>query len=166
MNIQVNDYLHALLQKLRVEPEMSNGILLELRSHLEERAKELEEEGFSTREAVAHAVRELGHPNLVAKGMYSIHSKGSWRDVLLATLPHLLLAALFALHLWSRYLLLSVLLVGVTFVALVGWRAGKPKWTYSWLGYSIGGPRPLVAHGFSGLGSWSLDLLDYGGPAP
>ena len=38
-------------------------------------------------------MRDLGHPDLIAKDMYSVHSRGSWRDILLATLPHLLLAS-------------------------------------------------------------------------
>ncbi len=162
MNMQVNHYLDALVEKLKVEPEMSKSILLELKTHLEERVKELEEEleeeGALTSEAVAQAVRELGHPDLVAKGMYSVHSKGSWKDILLATLPHLLLAALFALHLWTRYLLVFVLLVGVTFVALAGWRKGRPKWTYSWLGYSMAAPALswLMALAALAYGVWTF----------
>ena len=158
MDHHIRSYLDTLAERLKVDPESSKGILLELRAHLEERAKELEEEGLSTQVAVAQAVSELGHPDLVAKGMYSVHSKGSWRDVVLATLPHLLLAALFALHLWTRYLLVLVLLVGVSFVALAAWRAGRPKWTYSWLGYSMAGPALswLMALAALAYGLWTF----------
>jgi len=153
---ELQSYLHTLIRKLRLDPNTNREIILELQGHLEERIQELEKEGFTYGEALSQAVRDLGHPDLIAQGMYSVHSRGSWLDILLATLPHLLLASLFALHLWTRYFLVGVLLIAVTFVTLRGWKAGRPKWTYTWLGYSMAAPAlswmmALVALGY---GAW------------
>ena len=156
MDGQLQSYLHALTRKLKLDPRTNREIALELQGHLEEKIEELQEEGLTYGEALSRAVRELGRPDLIARDMYSVHSRGSWRDILLAALPHLLLATLFALHLWTRYVLVAVLLIGVTFVTLRGWKTGRPKWTYSWLGYSMAAPAlswmlALVALGY---GTW------------
>ena len=108
---------------------------------------------------MARAVEEMGTPNAVARGMYEVHSPGVWRDVLLATIPHFLLAAFFALHLWSHYFLVSLLLIAIAFVTWRNWRAGSPsKWSYTWMGYSLAAPAlswllSLVALGY---GAWTL----------
>ena len=152
----LQNYLHALTRKLKLDPNTNREIVLELQGHLEEKTQELEEEGLTYEEALSQAMRELGHPDLIAKGMYSVHSRGSWRDIFLATLPHLLLASLFALHIWTRYLLVIVLLIAVGTVALVSWKAGRPKWSYTWLGYSMAAPALswLMALVALGYGSW------------
>ena len=137
---ELQGYLHAITQKLKLDPHTNREVVFELQTHLEEKVKELEQEGLTYQEALSRAVHDLGHPDLIAKDMYSVHSRGTWLDILLATLPHLLLASLFALHLWTRYTLVAVLLVGVIFVTLHGWKSGRPKWTYTWLGYSMAAP--------------------------
>ena len=155
MEGELQSYLRALTKKLKLDPHTNEQVILELQSHLEEKILDLEEEGLTYDEALARALRDMGHPDLIAKDMYSVHSVGSWLDILLATLPHLMLATLFALNLWTRYFLVFVLLVGVTFVTLRGWKGGRPKWTYTWLGYSLAAPAlswlmALVALGYGG----------------
>ena len=156
MDGELQRYLHSLTRKLKLDPHTNREISLEVQSHLEEKIQELEEEGLTYEEAFSRAIRDLGHPEHIAKGMYSVHSIGSWRDILLATLPHLLLASLFALHLWTRFILVAVLLIAVTFVTLRGWKAGRPKWTYTWLGYSMAAPALswLMALSALGYGGW------------
>ena len=156
MDGELQRYLHALTKKLRLDPRTNREIALELQGHLEEKIEELEEEGLTYGEALSRALGELGQPDVIARDMYSVHSRGSWRDILLAALPHLLLASLFALHLWTRYVLVAVLLIGVTFVTLRGWKTGRPKWTYSWLGYSMAAPALswLMALIALGYGTW------------
>jgi len=108
---------------------------------------------------MARAVAEMGAPNAVARGMYEVHSPGVWRDVLLSTIPHFLLAALFALHLWSHYFLVSLLLIAIAFVTWRNWRAGSPsKWSYSWMGYSLAAPALswLLSLITLGYGAWTL----------
>ena len=158
VDVELQNYLRAFTRKLKLDPKQNREIALELQSHLEEKIRELEEEGLAYSEALAQAVRDLGGPDLIARDMYSVHSRGNWRDILLATLPHLLLASLFALHLWTRYMLVAVVLIGVTFVTLRGWKTGRPNWTYTWLGYSMAAPALswLMALGALAYGSWHL----------
>ena len=91
--------------------------------------------------------------------MYAVHSTGVWRDIVLAMVPHFLLAALFALHLWSHYFLVSLVLVGIAFVTWRNWRAWHPsKWSYTWMGYTLAAPAiswllSLIALGY---GAWTL----------
>lgn len=140
MDQELRPYLRSLAKKLRLDPDTQRNVLLELQSHLEDKARDLQSGGISRKEALQRAMQYMGKPGHIASGIYAIHSKGSWRDILLATVPHLLLAALFALNLWTRYALLVVVLLGVAMVAIRCWRKGKPKWSYSWLGYCMAAP--------------------------
>ena len=159
MTFEVTNYLHALARRLHLDPAQKDEIIQELEEHLEDKAAELETQGVDHDTAVARAVQEMGAPNAVARGMYEVHSPGVWRDVLLSTIPHLLLATLFALHLWSHYFLVSVLLIAIAFVTWRNWRAGSPsKWSYSWMGYSLAAPALswLLSLITLGYGAWTL----------
>ncbi len=169
MEAELQGYLRTITQKLKLDPVTNREVVYELQTHLEEKIKELEQEGLTYQEALSRAVQDLGHPDLIAKDMYSVHSRGTWWDILLATLPHLLLASLFALHLWTRYILVAVLLVGVIFVTLRGWKTGRPKWTYTWLGYSITGPAlswlfSLAALGYGAYSFFTTGDLPFSAP--
>ena len=150
MPFEVTNYLHSLARRLHLDPAEKDEIIQELEAHLEDKAAELETQGVDHDTAVARAVQEMGAPSVVARGLYEVHSTGVWRDVLLAAIPHLLLASLFALHLWSHYFLVSLLLIAIAFVTWRNWRAGSPsKWSYSWMGYSLAAPAL----------SWLLSLI-------
>lgn len=156
MAAELTNYLHSLARRLHLEPGEERDILLELEGHLEDKAAELEEQGLDRQAAYQLAVQEMGALEPVAKGMYTVHSPIIWRDVILATLPHFLLAALFALHLWSHYFLVTLLIISFALVTWKNWKAGNPsKWSYSWMGYSLAAPTL----------SWLLALitLAYGG---
>ena len=156
MAVEFTDYLHSLARRLHLEPSEEEDIILELEGHLEDKAADLESRGLDRDVASRIAVQEMGAPEALASGMYKVHSPGVWRDVLLATVPHFLLAALFALHLWSYYFLVALLLIGIALVTWRNWRAGNPsKWSYSWMGYTLAAPAL----------SWLLALitLAYGG---
>lgn len=158
MDAELRPYLDSLARQLKLDSRTQHDIVLELQGHLEDKVRDLQESGLPRSEALAQAARYLGRPDLIARSMYSVHSRGSWREVLLGTVPHLLLAALFALHLWTRYLLLVVVLIGVTLVALRGWRRGNPKWSYSWIGYLMAAPALswLMAVVAVAYGAWSF----------
>ena len=155
----INNYLNSLARTLHLDPYHEREILEELQAHIEDKATELEASGLDRETALACAVEEMGAPKAVASRMYEVHSTGVWRDVVLAMFPHFLLAALFALHLWSHYFLVSLLLVGIAFVTWRNWRAGRPsKWSYSWMGYTLAAPAlswllSLIALGY---GAWTL----------
>ncbi len=156
MPLDPASYLHSLAQKLHLQPSEEREILLELEGHLEDKAAELESQGMDRESALQLAVHEMGDPAPVASGMYKVHSPVVWRDVALATVPHFLLAALFALHLWSHYFLVTLLVIGMALVTWRNWRAGNPSnWSYTWMGYSLAAP----------ILSWLLSLitLGYGG---
>ena len=156
MAAEFSNYLHSLTRRLHLDPGEEQDIIEELEAHLEDKAAELEAEGIYRDTALQLAVQEMGAPETVASGMYKVHSPGVWRDVMVATIPHFLLATLFALHLWSHYFLVSLLLIGIAFVTWRNWRAGNPsKWSYSWMGYTLAAPTL----------SWLLCLitLAYGG---
>ena len=138
---EATNYLHALTGRLHLDPAEKNEIIQELEAHLEDKAAELETQWIDHDVAVARAVQEMGAPNAVPRGMYKVHSPVVWRDVIVATIPHFLLASLFALHLWNHYFLVSLLLIAIAFVTWRNWRAGSPsKWSYSWMGYSLAAP--------------------------
>ena len=158
MDGELQRYFHTLTGKLRLDPNANQEIALELQGHLEENIRDLQEDGLNYEEARSRAVEDLGRPDQIAKGMYSVHSRGTWRDILLATLPHFLLACLFALHLWNKYLLVLVVLGAFTVVALRGWKSGRPKWSYTWVGYSMAAPALswLMATMALGYGAWTF----------
>ena len=159
MPFEVANYLHAMARRLHLDPAEQDEIIHELETHLEDKAAELETQGVDHDTAEARAVQEMGAPGEVARGMYEVHSTGVWRDVLLATIPHFLLASLFALHLWSHYFLVSLLLIAIVFVTWRNWRAGSPsKWSYSWMGYSLAAPALswLLSLITLGYGAWTL----------
>jgi hypothetical protein len=152
----INNYLNSLARRLHLDPHREREILEELQAHIEDKAAEKEAEGLDRETALACAIEEMGAPRTLASRMYAVHSTGIWRDVLLAVLPHFLLAALFALHLWSHYFLVTVVLVCIAFVTWRNWRAGHPsQWSYTWMGYTLAAPAI----------SWLLSLitLGYGG---
>ncbi len=155
----INNYLNSLARRLHLDPQHEREILEELQAHIEDKAAELEAGGLGREAALACAVKEMGAPRTLASRMYAVHSTGVWRDVVLAMLPHFLLAALFALHLWSHYFLVSLVLVGMAFVTWRNWRAGHPsKWSYTWMGYTLAAPAiswllSLIALGYGG---WTL----------
>ena len=160
------DYIHAVARQLHLEPSQEREISLELEAHLEDKAAELQAQGLDQQAAQDLAVRGMGSGLTVAKGMYEVHSPGVWRDVLLATVPHFLLAALFALHLWSHYFLVSLLIIGITLVTWKNWRAGNPsKWSYPVDGVHAGGAHHLLAPGSPHVGIRRLDLGHHWRPA-
>ena len=159
MAAEFGNYIHTVARQLHLEPSQEREIALELEAHLEDKASELQAQGLDQQVALDLAVLEMGSGVAVAKGMYEVHSPGVWRDVLLATVPHFLLAALFALHLWSNYFLVALIIVGIALVTWKNWRAGNPsKWSYSWLGYTLAAPTIswLLALITLGYGGWTL----------
>jgi hypothetical protein len=156
----INNYLNSLARRLHLDPLREREILEELQAHIEDKAAELEAEGVDRETAMASAVEEMGAPRNLASRMYAVHSTtGVWWDVLLAMVPHFLLAALFALHLWSHYFLVSLVLVGIAFVTWRNWRAGRPsQWSYTWMGYTLAAPAIswLLSLITLGYGAWTL----------
>lgn len=137
MSTELDRYLDGVRARLRLGSSAKRGVIREIYTHLQDRVEELRERGLSEDEAGEAATRFLGSPELVCHEIYQVYSQGSWRQALLAALPHSLFAMLFALHWWQNIAWLSILLASILGVTAYGWRRGKPDWLFPWLGYSL-----------------------------
>jgi hypothetical protein len=79
----------------------------------------------------------MGNKKQVSQQIYEAYSQGSWKHVLLASMPHMLFGGIFALNWWQHIGWLSLILVLVIATTIYGWLHGKPTWVFSWLGYSL-----------------------------
>ncbi|PZC47016.1 MAG: hypothetical protein C1O27_001632 [Chloroflexi bacterium] len=151
-------YLGSVERRLHLRPEQERDILVELRDHLQERADDYRQQGMNPKLAFKQAVEDMGVPDDVARRMYDIHSGNSWRDAILAATPHLTLALLFAMHLWTRTAWVVVIVGMLALVSLQGWRRTKSMWLYPWLSYTLAIPilSSLAAMGAVAYGVWSL----------
>jgi hypothetical protein len=138
------NYTDSLKDYLRLDPTIEGNVVRELNTHLEDKSHELIESGLSEEEATATAAKLLGSPRIVSKQMYEVYSQGSWRQALFAALPHLLVAALFAMHFWQNTFWLVGMLGAITGAVIYGWWHGKPAWLFPWLGYCL---IPVIAVG-------------------
>ncbi|MEE8618930.1 MAG: hypothetical protein V3S84_02255, partial [Dehalococcoidales bacterium] len=88
-------------------------------------------------EAADRCVDLLGSAKLLARQIYEAHSQYTWRQTLLASMPHLLFGLLFALNWWQSIGWLLVVLVLIVSTVVYGWCRGKPTWFFPWVGYSL-----------------------------
>jgi hypothetical protein len=130
-------YIDGFKNCLRLDATIKANVVRELNAHLEDKSRELIESGLSKKEATATATRLLGSPRVVAKQMYEVYSQGSWRQAFFAALPHLLVAALFAMHCWKNGFWIIVMLIAIAGTVIYGWCRGKPAWLFPWLGYCL-----------------------------
>jgi len=144
MTTALSHYLNSIRDNLRIDLSDEREVISELETHIEDRLQELKETGLSEEEAANTCVRLLGSAKLVARQLYEAHSQGSWRQALLASMPHLLFGLLFALNWWQGIGWLLVMLALVLITAIYGWWHGKPTWLFPWLGYSL---LPVVGAG-------------------
>ena len=158
MTTLIRGYLANLGRQLHLEPPEEREILHELQTHIEDRAQELVETGVSSDEALAHALNDLGGSQRIADQLYEVHSRGSVYHTGLAVLPHLLIALMFAFHLWTSIEWALVMLGVARVISVLGWRKGRPRWTYPWLGYCL--VVPIISWGLAmsavGYGAWAI----------
>jgi len=141
---ELNHYLDSVRDNLRLDLSSEREVTSELETHIDDRLHELRQAGLSEEEAASTCVKLLGSAKLVARQIYEAHSQGTWRQALLASMPHLLFGLLFALNWWQGIGWLLVMLVLVLGIAIYGWWHGKPAWLFPWLGYSL---LPVVVAG-------------------
>jgi hypothetical protein len=137
-------YLDSVRDNLRLDSPVEREVINELETHIEDELQDLKEAGLSEEEAANTCVRLLGSAKLVARRIYEVHSQGTWKQALLASMPHLLFGLVFALNWWRGVIWLLATLVLVLATAVYGWWRGKPSWLFSWLGYSL---LPVVTAG-------------------
>ena len=144
MTALLSHYLENIKGNLRLAPSDEQEVLNELETHIEDKLQELTDGGLSEEEAAKTCLGLLGSAKSVAHQIYEAHSQGTWKQALLASMPHLLFGLLFALNWWQHIDWLSVLVVLVIGTTAYGWWHGKPTWVFPWLGYSL---LPVVAVG-------------------
>ncbi len=145
---EVRNYLDDVRSHLHLDPVTERQIISELYTYFQEKVAELEENGVCEKDATKTAIESFGRARVVARSMYEACSKGSWSDAVKASLPHLIIASLFAVHLWQHPVLAPLAFTVIVGVTLFGWWRGKPDWLYSWVGYSL---LPLLIIGYA---SW------------
>jgi hypothetical protein len=158
MSIANSGYFNSLSKRLHLEAPAEEEILEELQAHVQDKAQELIGAGVPSEAALNSALDDLGASDSVASQFYAVHSRGSWYHTALAVLPHVLLALMFALHLWTAPMWVALMLVVALTISVFGWRKGRPRWTYPWLGYCL--VVPIVSWGLAmsavGYGAWRV----------
>ena len=137
MTPELSHYIENIRYDSKLNLPDEREVISELQAHIEDRLQELTESGLSEEEAVKTCLEQIGSTKLVSQQVYEAYSQGSWKQVLLASMPHLLFGSLFALNWWQHIGWLSVLLLLVLGTAVYGWWHGKPTWVFPWLGYSL-----------------------------
>ena len=113
-------YFSDLRRQLHLQPKEGDEVLHELEAHVEDKTRELLDEGDPWDAALTHALDDLGGPDELAKELYQVHSRGSWYHTALAVLPHILLSGMFAFHLWTVPIWVFVMLVLAITMSVVG----------------------------------------------
>jgi len=131
----LSQYLDNIRDNLRLDLTAEREVIDELQAHIEDEFEEMREAGLSEEEAANTCIKLLGSAKLVARQIYEAHSQGTWRQALLASIPHLLFASLFALNWWQGIGWLIIILGVVLGMAVYGWLHGRPVWLFPWRGY-------------------------------
>ncbi|MBM4433154.1 MAG: hypothetical protein FJ025_04065 [Chloroflexi bacterium] len=165
MHPEIKNYLDKVRLHLHLDPATERQVIGELDTYFQEKVAELRQKDVSEKEAVKKAIESFGRARVVARLMYEAYSRGSWSDAVIASLPHLLLASLFASHLWRNPIVASVAFISIVCVTLFGWWHGKPNWLYSWIGYSL---TPLLIAGYASISTirQAISFSINGGPFP
>lgn len=159
MTPELIQYLESIKLKARLEHADETEVMSELEAHIQDKIRELMESGLTEEEAIKTCLGEMGGTRLVARQIYEAYSQGSWKQVLLTCMPHLLFGLLFVLNWWQYPGWLSIVLMLTLATTIYGWWHGKPTWVFSWLGYTL---LPVLAAGLSLLylpRVWSLLAL-------
>lgn len=133
----LSQYLDSIRDNLRLDLTDEREVIDELRTHIEDEFQEMREAGLSEEEAANTCIKLLGSAKLVARQIYEAHSQGTWKQALLASMPHLLFALLFALNWWQGIGWLTITLGLVLSMAVYGWLHGRPVWLFPWRGYYL-----------------------------
>ncbi|MGO9409812.1 MAG: permease prefix domain 1-containing protein [Spirochaetia bacterium] len=137
MQAEVATYLEEVRSHLHLDREIESRIISELHSHLQEKVAELQERGVSELEATREALVSFGGARSIARLTYEAYSRGSWMEALISCQPHMIVAALFATHVWRQPVMVGTAFAAILLIALLGSRRGTPTWSYSWIGYAV-----------------------------
>jgi hypothetical protein len=137
MTLNLTQYLENIRSDARLEQSDETEIMSELEAHIEDKLQELTDAGMTEEEAVKTCLSQMGSTKSIARRIYETYSQGSWKQVLLASMPHFLFGLLFVLNWWHYPAWLSLALVAVVATTFYGWSHGKPSWVFPWMGYTL-----------------------------
>lgn len=137
MSSELSSYFERLRSSLQLGPEAEDDVVRELRAHAEDRLAELENAGLSAEDAQRTLLSRLGRPRALAREYQLAHLQASWHDALTAAAAFLLVAALYATHLWSSPPALLAVASIIVAVTLYGLWQGRPSWFYPWAGLAL-----------------------------
>ena len=146
MSTVINEYLESVKSNLRLDGREEDEVLSELATHIEDEVQDLKTKGLKEDEAVRASLKLLGSAKHIAVMIYESHSQGTWRQALMASLPHVLFGLIFILNSWRGIGPLLMALIGILAITVYGWWHGKSNWLFPWLGYSF---LPVIAAGLS-----------------
>ena len=144
MKLELKQYLQNIQEHLRLDPSSEKEVIQELEAHVEDSCQEMQNAGLPEDEAIEKCLRLIGPAKTVARQIYEVHNQGTWRQALLAALPHLFFAVMFTLKWWMGTGWLPIMFTVILGIGLYGWCHGKPSWLFPWLSYSL---IPAVAAG-------------------
>lgn len=130
-------YFEHLRAHLRLGPTVEEEVVRELQTHVEDRLAEMEREGIRRPEAERRLLRALDRPQVLARQFQAAYMPATWSDVLTAACAFLMVAALFATHLWNRPAVALAVAAIVVGTALYGLWQGRPAWHYPWAGLAL-----------------------------
>ncbi len=137
MTLDLTQYLENIRSDARLENADEAVIMSELEAHIEDRVQELTNSGMSRKRAIKTCLQQMGSTKSIARQIYEAYSQGSWKQVLLASMPHFLFGLLFVLNWWHYPGWISLVLVLILATTVYGWCHGKPTWVFPWLGYTL-----------------------------
>ncbi len=146
MSTIINEYLDDIRTNLRLEAPEEQEIMSELSTHIEDEVQELKNSGLRDDEAASACIKLLGSAKSVAHLIYEAHSQGTWKQALMASLPHILFGLVFILNWWRGIAPVLVLLIAILSTTVYGWWRGYSNWISPWLGYSL---LPVIVAGLS-----------------
>ena len=146
MSATINDYLDTVRGSLRLDDSSEREIINELETHIEDEVQELKKSGVREEEAVKACIRLLGSARSIARQIYEAHSQGTWRQALLASLPHGLFGIVFFLNWWQGEGWMLAMLIMILTTSVYGWWRHKSNWLFPWLGYAL---LPVIIAGLS-----------------
>ncbi len=137
MSRNLVEYVSFLCGSVRVDSRTRASINRELRTHLEDHAEDLKKDGRSEPDATRDAILSFGNPSVIARDLLMVHSRGTWKDAFLVSLPHLLMALLLTSY-YQQSLACAVAVFVIASLGIAQTVTGKaPAWSFSWLGYCL-----------------------------
>lgn len=128
----IEQYLHQLQKNL--PRHLRAEAVAEVKTHLDELAREFQHGGLPRAQAEARAVAQFGSARNIGNRWRQAAGALDWGDIILAALPILGITGL-GWTMVGRHLPLGLYLLMFGLGTLAAWRRSWPTWWYAWLGW-------------------------------